>query len=105
MSFIEDKAPKKVRKVKPVWTADGYILFWTAPTFKDWKDEPVKYVVYRFNKGEKINIEDATKIVAITDRTYYKLPYVNGKQKSTYVVTALDRLQTESKAVKKSVKL
>ena len=105
MSFIENKAPKKVRKVKPVWTADGYILFWTAPTFKDWKDEPVKYVVYRFNKGEKINIEDATKIVAITDRTYYKLPYVNGKQKSTYVVTALDRLQTESKAVKKSVKL
>ena len=105
MSFIEDKAPKKVRKVKPVWTADGYILFWTAPTWSDWKDEPVKYVVYRFNKGEKVNIEDATKIVAITDRTYFKLPYENGKQKVTYVVTALDRLQSESKPVKKKVKL
>ena len=105
MSFIEDKVPGKVRKVKPVWTEDGYLLFWTAPKFKDWQDEAVKFVVYRFEKGEKINISDATKIVAITDRNYYKLPYKDGREKVTYVVTALDRLQSESKLVKKKVKL
>ena len=105
MSFIDDKAPKKVRKVKPVWTEDGYMLFWTAPSSKDWRDEAVKYVVYRFDKGEKVNIDDPTKIVAITDRNYYKLPYNDGRQKVTYVITALDRLQSESKLVKKSVKL
>ena len=30
MSWIDKKAPKKPRKVKPVWTEDGYILFWTV---------------------------------------------------------------------------
>ena len=105
MTFIDGKAPKKVRSVKPVWTADGYILFWTAPKGKGWKDEAVKYVVYRFGQKEKVNIADATKIVAITPQTFLKLPYDNGKTKYTYVVTALDRLQNESGVVKKKVKL
>ena len=43
--------------------------------------------------------------MAITQTPYYKLPYEDGKQKFTYVVTALNRLQNESKAVKKKVKL
>ena len=105
MTFIDNKVPGKVRKVKPVWTEDGYLLFWTAPSSKDWRDEAVKYVVYRFNKGEKIDINNATKIVTITDQNYCKLPYNNGREKVTYVVTSLNRLQTESKIVKKKVKL
>ena len=105
MAFISDKAPKKVTKVKPVWTSDGYVLFWTAPKGKDWKDEAVKYVVYRFAAGEKVDINDPSKMVAITTATYYKLPYADGKQKYTYVVTALNRLQNESKVVKKKIKL
>jgi uncharacterized lipoprotein YddW (UPF0748 family) len=105
MTFIDADAPGKVRKVKPVWTADGYMLFWTAPKGKDWKDEAVKYVVYRFKKGEKVNIDNPSKIVTITSDTYISLPYQDGKTKYTYVVTALDRLQNESKAVKKNVKL
>lgn len=105
MTFIDADAPGKVRKVKPVWTADGYMLFWTAPKGKDWKDEAVKYVVYRFKKGEKVNIDNPSKIVTITTDTYISLPYQDGKTKYTYVVTALDRLQNESKAVKKNVKL
>ena len=105
MPFIDDKAPKKVKKVKPVWTEDGYILFWTAPKGKDWKDTAVKYVVYCFAKGEKVNTGDASKIVAVTTQPFYKLPYNKGKEKYTYVVSALNRLQNESKAVKKKVKL
>ena len=105
MPFIDGKAPKKVKGVKPVWTSDGYVLFWTAPKGKGWKDEAVKYVVYRFGAKDKVNTADPTKIVAITAQPFLKLPYEDGKMKYTYVVTALDRLQNESKSAKKKVKL
>ena len=105
MPFIDNKAPKKPKKVKPVWTSDGYMLFWTAPKGKGWKDEATKYVVYRFGKNDRIDYDDPTKIAAITTDTFYKLPYDNGKEKYTYSVTALDRMQNESKPAKTKVKL
>ncbi len=105
MPFIDGKAPKKVRRVKKILTNDGYILFWTAPKGKGWENEATKYVVYRFNKGEKVNINDPSKICAITTKPFYKLPYKDGKVKYVYAVTALDRLQNESKPKKKTVKL
>lgn len=92
--FIDDKAPGKVKKLKDVWTEYGYILFWTAPKAKTVMDEAVQYVVYRFGNKEKVNLEDASKIVAITRDTFYKMPYEDGKTKYRYVVTALDRLIT-----------
>lgn len=103
--FMDNEAPEKVRKVKPVWTEDGYILFWTAPKWTDEMNKPVQYVVYRFEDGQDIDIEDPSHIVAITRNPFYKLPYENGKTKCYYVVTALDRLHNESKLVKKKVKL
>ena len=105
MPFIDGKAPKKPSKLKPIWMSDGYVLFWTAPKAKKWGDEVVKYVVYRFANGERVNTNDPSKIVAITNQTFLKLPYADGSQKYTYVVTSLDRLQNESKPAKKSVKL
>ena len=105
MSFIDKKAPGKVRKLKPVWTSDGYILFWTAPKGKNWRDEATQYVVYRFAKGEKVNTNDASKMVAVTPETFCKLPYEDGKQKYIYVVTAINRLQNESKVRKKTIRL
>ena len=62
-------------------------------------------MVYRFQKGEKLNVNDPSKIVAITTQPFYKLPYNNGKVKWVYAVTALDRLQNESKVVKKKISL
>ena len=105
MPFIDGKAPKKVRKVKPIWTEDGYVLFWTAPKGDSWNDKAAKYIVYRFRKGDKLNTDDPSKIVAITTQPFYKLPYNNGKEKWVYAVTALDRLQNESKVVKKKISL
>ena len=102
---MDKKAPKKVRKLKPVWMEDGYILCWTAPKAKDEMDRAIQYVIYRFAKGEKRNLDDPSKIVTITRDTFYKLPYEEGKTTYYYVVTALDHLQNESKAVKKKVKL
>ena len=105
MPFLDDKAPKKVRKLRDVWTPDGLLLFWTEPKAKKEMDKARKYVVYRFAKGEKVNLDDPSHIVAITDRTYLKLPYEDGETSYTYAVTALDRLQNESKARKEKVKL
>ena len=103
--FMDNKAPEKVRKLKPVWTSDGYILFWTAPKYKEEMDRAVRYVVYRFGPKEKTDLEDPSHIVAITTDCFLKLPYEDGKTKYRYVVTALDRLHNESKAVEKKVKL
>ncbi len=112
MNFLCDEAPAKVKKLKPVWTEDGYILFWTAPSIKKrknaddtWRDTPTKYVVYRFNKGESINTNDPSKIIAITSNTYLSLPYDNGKTTYTYVVTALNRPGNEGPSAKAKVKL
>lgn len=103
--FMDNEAPANVRKMKPVWTEDGYILFWTAPKYKEEMNRAVQYVVYRFNDKEKVNIDDPSHIVAITRDNFYKLPYEDGKTKYRYVVTALDRLHNESKSVGKKIKL
>ncbi len=105
MPFLDNKAPKKPVKVGDTWTDDGYMLYWSAPKAKKWGDEARRYVVYRFAKGEKVNISDASKIVKITYNTYYCMPYNEGTDMYTYVVTALDRVGNESKGVKRKVKL
>jgi hypothetical protein len=81
------------------------MLFWKAPKAKKWGDEANKYVVYRFVKGERVNLEDPSKIVKVTYDIPVKLPYVDGKTQYTYVVTALDRVGNESKGTKKKLKL
>jgi hypothetical protein len=68
-------------------------------------DKANQYVVYRFAPGEKVDISQSSHIVAITRDTYYRLPYQDGKTKYTYIVTALDRIQNESKVVKKKIAL
>ncbi|WP_289112079.1 family 10 glycosylhydrolase [uncultured Bacteroides sp.] len=103
--FMDNEAPAKVRRLKPVWTEDGYILFWTAPKYEEEMNRAVRYVVYRFGAKEAVDIDDPSHIVAITRDNFYKLPYEDGKTKYRYVVTALDRLHNESKSVGKKIKL
>ena len=103
--FIDDKAPRAPRSLKAMWMPDGYYLFWTAPKAKGEMDVARNYVVYRFAKGERIDLYDPSHIVAITPLTLFKLPYKARHEEYTYVVTALDRLQNESKGKKVKVKL
>lgn len=105
MPWIDRKRPNRVKKLKAVWTSDGYMLFWTAPKSRKEMDRARQYVVYRFGKGEKVQLERADRIVAVTSDTFCKLPYEDGRTRYTYVVTALDRLHNESKARKEKVKL
>ena len=103
--FIDHEAPGKVKHLKPLWMEDGYVLFWTAPKYRTEMNRAVNYAVYRFEKGEKVDLNDASHLVCVTPHTFYKLPYRDGRTKCVYVVTALDRLHNESKSVKKKVKL
>lgn len=105
MPWIDSKAPGKPRKVTMIWTADGPILCWTAPKAKKPMDEARQYVVYRFRKGEAIDLQSSSNILCVTRQTMLPLDYEHGQEQFTYVVTALDRLHNESKAVKKKIKL
>ena len=102
--FIDDDAPKKVKGVRLIDDAGGKVLVWLPRECDDAMNAPAKYVVYRFAKGEKKSLSSVANIVAITDKTYYKIPATE-KGKITYVVTVLDRVQNESKGVKCKVKL
>lgn len=104
MPFMDNKAPKGVKKLKFKWTEQGPMLTWKAPKGKKWGDVVNKFVIYQFKDGEKINLDDASHILKITTYTSFKVPYVKDG-KSTFVVTALDRVGNESKGAKKSVTL
>ena len=105
MPHIDKKAPKAPRKLKVLRMDDGeHVLFWMPPKGKGWQDEAASYVVYRFEKGEPINIDDPSKIVKVTTDCLYMIP-AGQSGRFTYVVTALDRMQNESKIAKKKVKL
>lgn len=103
MPWIDKKAPRKVRRVKPVWINGQQVLFWKAPRARKEMDRAIQYVVYRFAKGEKVNVYDPSRIVGVTRNTFLTLP-VEAPGKYVYAVTALDRMQNESKVAKKKVK-
>ena len=70
-------------------------LVWKASASDDPMQQAVRYVVYRFPKGKKGNLENAANILAITGETTMTLPD-GGKGKWQYAVTALDRCWNES---------
>ena len=105
MPWIDSKRPKKPRRTTVLWTENGPVLFWKAPRGKKEMQKARQYVVYRFVKGEKVDLEESSHILCITSQTFLPLAYEGGNTDYVYVVTALDRLHNESKAVKKKVRL
>ena len=103
--FIDHKAPAPVRKPAQIMTGDGPVLMWTAPKYKTEMDRPIRYVIYRFAKGEKADISDGSHIVGLTANTWFTLVPETGSNQYVYAVTALDRLQNESHPVTLKVKL
>ena len=101
---IDHKAPKKPRKVKAINVEGRRVLCWTQPKGTGWKNEATRYVVYRFEQGEPVNLDDATKMIGITQNCHYELPEEAYGAKIVYAVTALDRLQNESDCVRVKVK-
>ena len=104
--FIDGKAPLKVKGVSLIEEGNERVLVWllNKNAYKDEMNIPHRYVVYCFAKGEKVNLDSAENILAITSKPFYKIPAeLSGKY--TFVVTVLDRMQNESKGCKYKVKL
>ena len=101
MPFLDDKSPKEVKSLKLIWTEKGPLLSWKAPKGKKWGDVTNRYVVYRFEKGEKIDLSSVENILQVTYDNTMLVPYE--KKRYNYVVTALDRVGNESKGKKKKI--
>lgn len=66
-------------------------LSWSAAESIGDIDDCVRFVVYRFDNDKTLNLEDASKIVAITPDMTLQV-----KKPGYYVVTALNRINNES---------
>lgn len=104
-THMHKKAPKKVNKLQEEYTNTNHILHWISDADKYDPETAQYYVVYRFAKGEKENLDDVSKIVSITRDTYCVLPYEGGNKQYKYVVTAVDAFHNESKGKSKKIKL
>lgn len=104
-THMHHKSPKKVDNLKNTYTTTTHMLSWDSKSEKYDPETAQYYVVYRFAKGEKENIESARNIVAITREKSIQLPYEGGNKEYKYVVTAVDAFHNESKGRSKKLKL
>ncbi|MDR1371746.1 MAG: family 10 glycosylhydrolase [Dysgonamonadaceae bacterium] len=105
-SHLHNYRPKDVKSLRAEWTKDGYILQWQRNGEPENPEKAQYYVIYRFAKKQKTDLNNPARIVTITRNTYYKLPYNDGKEKFKYIVTSVDRFHNETKKGKaKKVKL
>ncbi len=101
MPWLDSIAPEPPFGLLGQITANkqSIILHWQAPPPAEDGDEAYGYVIYRFNEGEEIDLNNPQNILHITyDRE--QLSYtdnmvrINGHYR--YVVTTIDRLKNES---------
>ena len=97
--------PAAVKKLTDVYTEDMHFLTWDHKKEPENPESAQRFVVYRFRRGEKVDIRRAENIVDITPDNFYVLPYEGNESRYVYVVTALDAFHNESKPAKCKVKL
>lgn len=94
------RLPAKVKSLG-LHNKDGKLyLYWLPPKYKNVAQEAVKYVVYCFGKGEKIDIGRNDRIIAVTPTNVLDISTYAQNGPQTYVVTAFDRMRHESKPAK-----
>ena len=104
-THLHSKAPKEVKSLKVEWTPTGYLLHWQQNGDLRNPENAQYYVIYRFRDGEKTDLNNPSKIVNVTKKTSFLLPYEKGTMKYKYVVTSVDRFHNETKGKSKAVKL
>ncbi len=71
--------------------SNGILIQWEE---KNPSKEPLKYLVYRFEQNEKVDLTDARNIIALTQNKLFLDR--EGHKNYKYMVTSLDRLWNES---------
>ena len=85
LSSTPPAAPAKV-SVEP-----GGVIAWQAPAPQGKIGDVTRFVIYRFDSPENIDVNDASAIIAIVPDMSFKTT-----EPGTYVVSALDRVNNES---------
>lgn len=89
-----------------ILAGSGISLRWAIPEKAIDSEEAYGYVVYRFNAGEEINLENARNILEIiydVNRNFFTDQSVRQGLQYTYVVTAIDRMKNESEPSNRQV--
>lgn len=100
------KKPEAVKGIKFIRENGRLLIGWDKPSVsgKGKETDAVKYVVYEFLPGEDTdNLEMAETIISITPANRVILAEKGGESDlkgNTYVVTAIDRMNRESKPMK-----
>jgi uncharacterized lipoprotein YddW (UPF0748 family) len=102
---IDAEAPDKVRQLSATLTGRGLRLSWSRRQTSDPQQQERYYCVYKFRKGERVDTSDLSHLLTRTARTELMDYDLEGSRHITYVVTAVDACNNESKPVKKTVKV
>lgn len=107
---LSSKAPQKVTGIdgEMAMTDKGKAihLSWKAPKgTQDEKHRVRMYNIYRFKKGEKVDLGSLDHLYANTTRPEFYDYDITSSTKYTYVITAVDYYNNESKTAKRSFTL
>lgn len=97
--------PAPVKKLTESYTSDMHFISWQHIKNPNNPEAAQRFVVYRFRKGEKVDLNKAQNIVDIINDNFFVLPYEGGCNVYTYVVTPLDAFWNEGKGQKIRVRL
>lgn len=93
MPWLDSIAPSPATLTATV-IKEGLQLQWSGenPT-----KEPLRFVVYRFAPGERMNLENSANIISVQQNPSYTDVQYAKHPKSSYAVTVVDRLWNESR--------
>lgn len=101
-STIHDKVfiPEQVYNVKIEKQKDKkYRLSWEYLT-ENKEKEAVKFLVYKFDKNESVNLGDASKLWTITDDHYFEMNKKEFKKSHIFIIQAVSRNNNVSNPVR-----
>lgn len=99
---IDAIAPEKVYNLYVGLAKGGLRVSWQYAVTDDMLQRPRYFCVYKFEKGERVDISDASHLIMKTNQTSFVDTDTQKSSKYTYVVTSIDAVGNESVAVKKS---
>lgn len=106
MPWLDSIAPNKIENLVLLKDSNKVKLSWTKPLIAQDGDSAKRFVIYRFNHPDSIDLNDPRPIRRITwnDTTEYTdvIPSISNPQ-YIYAVTSLDKLNNESEPVIKSL--
>jgi uncharacterized lipoprotein YddW (UPF0748 family) len=94
---LHNGLPAEIKDLQAEQTREGIRLHWNAGLNPEDSGAAHYFVIYRFEKKEKIDINNPAHIIGITRQTSYLLPENKQRKVFRYVVTAVDRFHNESK--------